>query len=61
MVGEADFDLAKYGKSVSIVERLTLRGDCGEDAFIEIMVKTKALDAPQTPGPNNTSLELRMS
>jgi len=41
LVGEADFDLAKYGKSVSIVERLPLRGNVSEDSFIEIMVKTK--------------------
>jgi hypothetical protein len=46
LVGEADFDLAKYGKSVSITERLPLRGSLSDDSFIEIMVKTKPLDAP---------------
>lgn len=49
-MGEADFDLAKYGKSVSIIERLPMRGSnpgiVTEDSFIEIMVKTKSLDAP---------------
>lgn len=45
-MGEADFDLAKYGKSVSVTERLTMRGgsEVTEDCFIEVMVKTKSLD-----------------
>lgn len=70
-VGEADFDLAKYGKSVSIVERLLMRGAnkavVTEDSFIEIMVKTKSLEAPQTPsadslgGRNSISIENRFS
>jgi len=62
-VGEADFDLAKYGKSVSVVERLPLRGNVSDDCFIEIMVKTKSLEAPQTPGPtaSNNSIENRLS
>ena len=45
-MGEAEFDLAKYGKSVSITERLSMRGNIIEDSFIEIMVKTKPLDGP---------------
>jgi len=45
-VGEADFDLAKYGKSVSFVERLPMRGDVADDSFIEIMVKTQPLEGP---------------
>jgi hypothetical protein len=43
-VGESDFDLAKYGKSTSITERLPLKGSGDEDSYIEIMVKTKPLD-----------------
>eukprot|EP00347_Sterkiella_histriomuscorum_P001927 403370134 len=61
-VGEADFDLAKYGKSVSVTERLTMRGNVTDDCFIEVMVKTKSLDAPQTPGPQaSTGLDNRLS
>ena len=43
-MGEADFDLAKYGKSVSVTERLPMRGNVTDDCFIEVMVKTKSLD-----------------
>lgn len=65
-MGESDFDLAKYGKSVSSIERLPMRGlTVSDDCYIEIMVKTKNLEGtPQTPGPqqnNSMSIENRIS
>ena len=61
LVGEADFDLARYGKSVSILERLPMRGDVSDDSFIEIMVKTQSLEGPQTPAASKMGIEHRMS
>jgi hypothetical protein len=40
LIGEASFDLAKYGKTTSITERLPLK-DMDDDSYIEIAVKTK--------------------
>jgi hypothetical protein len=54
MIGESDFDLAKYGKSITITERLAIRGAEDEDSFIEIIVKTKSLDA-STPSVTSNS------
>ena len=54
-VGETEFDLAKYGKSFQITEKLPLSGD-DPDAYIEVLVKTSPLDAaPSTPGFNHSS------
>jgi len=52
-VGETDFDLAKFGKSFQITERLPLSGP-DPSAFIEVFVKTTPLDpAPSTPSVTN--------
>ncbi len=37
--GEAEFDLARYAKSPTLTERLTITGK-GETAYIEVTVKS---------------------
>ena len=49
-MGEAQFDLAKYGATFAVTEHLPLIDCVYDGAYIEISIKTKLLDgAPQTP------------
>lgn len=61
LVGEADFDLAKYSNSTTMIERLPMRGAPTEDAYIEIAVITKNAGVPHTPLPERSSTVVEKS